>query len=413
MSSKKRVLFISESVTLAHLARPLTLANSLSPSDFDVEFACANRYRSFLTGLRSPAIEIDSISSKDFLSALDKGNPVYDKQTLESYVEADIALLQKYQPDVVIGDFRISLGISARITNTPYITISNIYWSPFADLKYPVPDLPLVKILGARLAQPLFNVVRPIAFAVHAGPLNQVRAAYGLPKLGHDLRKAYTDADMTLYADIPDMFPTRKLPPSHRFIGSIQWQPPVSLPGWWHTLAHDHPVVFVSLGSSGRAGTLETVLTALADLPITVIASTAGHPTPTNPPANARIATYLPGREATALSKLVICNGGSPTAQAALVQAVPVLGICSNLDQYLNMSAVASSGAGLLLRSGNVPSHDIKTATQQLLAEKSFRGNAARLAKVFSQYQPKVLFRDALNAVLHCSGGLQHAKDHG
>ena len=45
--SDSRVLFISEAVTLAHLARPLVLAQSLRSSEYTVQFAVDPRYSHF------------------------------------------------------------------------------------------------------------------------------------------------------------------------------------------------------------------------------------------------------------------------------------------------------------------------------------------------------------------------------
>jgi UDP:flavonoid glycosyltransferase YjiC (YdhE family) len=60
----------------------------------------------------------------------------------------------------------------------------------------------LSRVLPIALADRLFKLVRPLAFALHCRPLNRVRRAYRMPSLGYDLRRIYTDADHVLYADI-------------------------------------------------------------------------------------------------------------------------------------------------------------------------------------------------------------------
>lgn len=74
---------------------------------------------------------------------------------------------------------------------------------------------------------------------------------------------------------------------------------------------------------------------ALAGLSATAIAATAGGGLGQTPPLNVYIADYLPGIEAATRSKLVICNGGSPTSQPALATGMPVLGTASNMDQFI------------------------------------------------------------------------------
>lgn len=44
---RRRILFVAEAVTLAHVVRPFALAQSLDPSRYEVHFACDPRYNSF------------------------------------------------------------------------------------------------------------------------------------------------------------------------------------------------------------------------------------------------------------------------------------------------------------------------------------------------------------------------------
>lgn len=48
-------------------------------------------------------------------------------RTLRKYVEADLRVLDEIAPDLVVGDLRISLSVSARLAGIPYIAIANAY----------------------------------------------------------------------------------------------------------------------------------------------------------------------------------------------------------------------------------------------------------------------------------------------
>lgn len=385
---RKKILFVAEAVTLAHVARPLALAQALDRQRYDVHFACAPGYEMFLKGSDLHTWSLHSIASAQFLAALAQGKPVYAAATLTRYVQDDLRLLQSLRPDVVVGDFRLSLSVSARLARVPYVGIINAYWSPYVAQRYRVPALPLSRLLPIPLAQRLFDLVRPVAFALHSLPLNRVRRAYQLPSLGTDLRRIYTDADQVLYADIPDMFPAHDLPRTHSYLGPVLWSPPIGLPSWWDALPHGRDIVYVTLGSSGQGALLPQVLKALAPLPLMVIAASAGASTaqPGVLPDNARVAQYLPGEMAAARSRLVICNGGSPTSQQALAAGVPVLGIAGNLDQYLNMDGVLRSGAGALLRSDRLAEQPLRSAVLRLLSEPEPAAAARQLAQQFQRY---------------------------
>lgn len=383
---KKRILFVAEAVTLAHVARPMVLAQALDPTHYDVYFACDPRFNDLFSDAAPPQRDIHSISCQRFMHALAKGKPLYDAATLSEYVTEDLELLNQISPDLVVGDFRLSLAISAPLTATPYATISNAYWSPYATRRFPVPELPLTRALGVGAAQALFTATRAAAFALHTIPLNKVRRAHGLPSLGWNLPRLYTWADYTLYADVPELIQTRDLPQTHQYLGPILWSPDIATPQWWSELPVDRPVIYVTLGSSGRSDLLPAIVEALARMPVTAILATAGRFEFERVPDNIFVAPYLPGDQSVKRAKLVICNGGSPTTQQALTHGVPVLGVPSNLDQHLNMEAIQDYGAGRLLRSEHTTSSAVYGLASDLLAQESYATAAARLAQTFSRY---------------------------
>ena len=393
---KRRVLFIAEAVTLAHVARLVALARSLDASRYAVVLACDPRYNKLIGVLPFPVVELRTIPAAQFFNAIARGSPIYSADDLTAYVEEDMRLLDRFRPDVVVGDFRLSLDVSATLSKVPYITITNAYWSPYARLRVPVPDITMTRVFGAKIAQWLFDFARPVAFALHAAPLNRVRRKFGLARRSFDLREAYTRADVALYADIAEIVPTDGLPHSHRFIGPISWSPVAPLPEWWDRLPADRPVVYATLGSSGQEGLLPVVLEALADLPVTVIAATAGRVKPAALPANARVADFLPGDRAAALAGVVICNGGSPTSYQGLAAGKPVIGIAGNLDQYLNMSLVEAAGAGTLVRGGEASVRSVREAVERLLADAAYRRSAERLRTAIAEYRAAQIFDAAV-----------------
>jgi UDP:flavonoid glycosyltransferase YjiC (YdhE family) len=395
-----RLLLIAETVTLAHLARPLVLAGIASSLGWEVSIACAERNKRFLSGVTAKWFPLVSISPEQFADSLAQGRPLYDESTLRAYVDEDRRLISAIRPDLVIGDFRLSLSVSARLEGVPYATITNAYWSPFANPRWVVPSLPLTRYLPIRIADRLFRMARPLAFALHTRPLNKIRAENGLPDLGFDLRNTYTDADYVLYADSPGMTPIDSLPGNHSFLGPVLWSPPIPDPDWWNELPQDRPLIYVTLGSSGQNELLPRLLGALADLPATIVAATAGKPCPPPHPPNAWIADYLPGERAASRARLVICNGGSPTTQQALSCAVPCIGICSNLDQFLNMAGIVAQSAGVALRADRLDPDEVTSVATNMLKEASaFHPAAAKTQRLFQEHDCAARFAAFLNGI--------------
>ena len=398
--NKPTILFVAEAVTLAHFARIITLAKSLDPSKYDIVVASDPRY----LGLEKPFPfafhPIQSIPSSQFTQALAEGKPVYDVRTLTQYVEEDLLLLNKIKPDLVVGDFRLSLSISAPLAQVPYAAVVNAYWSPYADIVYPIPDLMLTKLLGVKLAQKVFNAVRPLVFALHARPLNKARQRFGLQSLKHDLREAYTSADFTLYTDIPEAVPMVQKPSSHHYLGPVLWSTNTPLPEWWDNLPDDKPIVFVTLGSSGQSELLPMVLQALAELPLTIIAATADKIHLTDLPDNVFINDYLPFDIACQRSQAVISNGGSMTTYQAFASGVPVIGIAGNMDQLLNMQAIEHLGAGITLRADSVSQTGIQKAIKALLNNPSYALAAKKITQTLVHYDPAQRFRKIVTDII-------------
>jgi UDP:flavonoid glycosyltransferase YjiC (YdhE family) len=398
---RRKVLFFAEAVTLAHIARPVALATALDPARYEVVLATAPRYQDLWRDLPIRIRPIQSITGARFLDALARGRPLYDEATLRGYVGEDLRVIEEVAPDLVVGDFRLSLSVSTRRAGVPYLSVTNAYWSPYAPRHFPMPDLPLARRLGVPIASAVFRVARPLAFSLHTRPLNRVRRAYGLPSYGSDLRRSYTDADQTLYADVPEMVPTVGLPPTHHYLGPILWSPRTETPSWWDGLAPDRPVVYVTMGSSGSVGLLSVVLDALSDLPVVVVAATLGQALPRPVPRNALTADYLPGEAASARASLVVCNGGSPTTHQALAAGVPVLGLASNMDQHLNMIAVERLGAGELIRTDRATATAVRASAVRLLGDPGYAASAGKMARVFAEYDAPTRFRAIVEGLCH------------
>jgi UDP:flavonoid glycosyltransferase YjiC (YdhE family) len=235
----------------------------------------------------------------------------------------------------------------------------------------------------------LFDLGKPFALPLHCRPLNVVRKEHGLPSLGHNIRVAYTDADDVLYADLEGLFPMRGVPQREHFLGPILWSPDVALPTWWNEVAADQPIVYVSVGSSGDPLVLRRIVESLAGLPVQLMVSSAGSSTldGLNLP-NVHVAPYLPGDLASARASLVVCNGGSMGCQQALVHGVPVLGVCGNMDQFLNMHALVAAGCAQMVRADRVNAEALRSLVQQMLADSGLRAAAAVQASALRQQDP-------------------------
>ena len=273
--SRKRILFLAEGATMAHFVRPLALADSLDTSRYDVHFYAPLRFSRYLKDKPFAIGELRSMPGERFLENTARGAPVFPADVIRGYVKQDRELIRRIAPDLVVGDMRLSLPISAPLEGALLAVMINAYWSPYTRHRSILPSLPLTRVVPPRLLAAAYKLAEPLAYAVHVGEMNRVRKEFGIPALPADLRVMYTEGSYVLYADIPEWVPAWDLPANHRYVGICQWTPPTAKPDWWDRMLVDpRPKVFVSLGSSGPLRAIPALLGALSKLPVAVLIAT-------------------------------------------------------------------------------------------------------------------------------------------
>jgi UDP:flavonoid glycosyltransferase YjiC (YdhE family) len=389
----RRVLFVSEAVTLAQVVRLATLARILDPARYQVHFAAAHFDEMIFAGTAFVRHRIHSLAAETVAARVASGRRIYGRRLLSRYADEERSLLRALRPSLVVGDLRLSLSVSAAVERVPYAALINAYWSPHAlRRELPLPDHPIVTLLGVQLAARYFPKARPVVFRHFARPVNALRARHGLSSLG-SLADVLTHGDHVLFPDVPALVPTRNLPPHQQYLGPVLWSPPVPLPPWWGAPDPHRPTIYVTLGSSGRVERLPLVVEVAAQLGYQVLVATAGRSAKLGAvPRHVYVADYLPGHLAARRAALIVSNGGSTTGYQALAEGRPVLGIAANLDQHLAMTAIQEAGAGLLVRAGTLARKPLAAALERLISEPSYTRAAGQLREEFARWNAPAAF---------------------
>ncbi len=396
-SRRKRILFFGEGITMTHFARPAALAAALNPAEYEIHFRTPRRYHALLPASAIHVGDLRTIDPHGFLEALGRGSTLYSFEALRGYVHDDMELINAVQPDLVIGDFRLSLCVSAPQCGVPFASIFNAHWSPYTSQPVVVPELPITRWLSPRVLRPLFAALRPAVYALHAKPLNDLRVAFGLGRISSDMRKIYTAGHLVLHPDVPEFVSTHGAPEHHHYIGICNWAPSAPKPAWWaEAMSSPRPRVFVSLGSSGAVRALPAVLEALAPLPITTILATSGRPVGPIPP-HIYAADLLPYEETASQCTAVISHGGTGGLYPTLAAGAPMLAIPSNIDNHLSSALLEKCGAGLSVRVENATPQRLRAALQRLLAEPHFKRSAEHYAAAIRAQDTRELFPALLN----------------
>lgn len=392
----KKILFFGESLSLTHIVRPLMLAEESLRRGYSTVFACDEPYVAMLSPeVRSVRVGIQSVPSKVMFRRIAVGKPAFDDKTLQSYVEAELKLIRMIKPDLVVGDFRLSLLLSCRLLNVPYLNLTNIHWRPGIVERFPLPELARLSFLPHPFKSWLFEQCLPFSFRLHCRSFHRIARRFGAYFEIKTLLQLYTSGDFVFYFDAPFLWGNPLLRVNETFVGPMLWSMPGGNMG--AELPTDRPLVYVCMGSSGRADLVGRLLKVLSEFPVNVALSTAN-----------RDITYSKSnqifcfKEASAESIIkkaafTISHGGTAQSHLSVSLGVPVLAIPNNLDMYLSMIPLVKAGAGIVIRSDRLNDSVLRTGIEALLKDPQFARRSRALSGSLQQLSPRKAFLDFLD----------------
>jgi MGT family glycosyltransferase len=310
-----------------------------------------------------------------------------DLRWLHTHVRAELELLDRVRPDLVVVDFRLTMFISARRRGIPIVSLLGGRWLyPYAAKPYrafrTAPAFWVRRLLGERLSE----MVIPRGFRwllrYKIRPYRRLLAHYGLePK--RDLWELFL-GDMNLILDSELLAPTRPLPENFVRVGPVHWEPSLPEPEWLAEWTSRRPVIYVTLGSTGHPRLFRQVLGILGRTSYRVILTTGGQIrfAPEEVPENVRVETFLPGRRIMERADVVICHGGAGTVYQAIAAGTPCLIVATHFEQELLGQEIEEHGAGRLLALPEViadPMRLRRTLDEMLEHREAYARNMQRL----------------------------------
>lgn len=401
---KKKVVFICNNVTLAHPVRTILLASSLDRSLYDVVVYMNDAYQNLRPICLAPVKPISSMEPAVFLDRLGRLAPVFDCGTVENFIHDECKILEEERPDLVVGDFRVTLQISARKYRVPYLNITNAVWSSDSDVPYIVPRVKSLQWVPGLIPNFLVNTLPKLFFNPSIEPINSARKMHGLPALGSSIKAMYADADYSAYCDLPLFFDGYYQPFRRRFIGPVVWGIDAPIPDLGDIQTNGKYTIYINLGSSGNKNVLRSLCCELLKDDINLIVATGGSDdlNDMKDQPGFYTALYLPSDKMSKISDVTICNGGAPSAVTALLNGSYCIGLCTNMDQCMNMEAIRRRGYGIGFY--NISSDIFRlvrlVGTRPRLNEAAFK----KIEAEFSRYQPTTEFQKFIADILEERG---------
>lgn len=396
---KHKVLFFCEAVSMAHVVRNLVLAKTLDKKKYDIFFACGKSYKNIIEKENYKVNEVYSISNQEFNKKLYYGKVLYDKKTIRRYIKDELKILKKIKPDICVGDFRLTLGISCAELKIPYINVINSYWSPYSENYknyYPSYETIYKKIFGYKITELFFKYLfLRLIMQKLIKPFQEECIKNNLipPKT---LREMYCYADYVLYAEPSSIGVVKNIPKNHNYIGGIHWQPDIKLPESLMKIPENKIKIYASNSSTGKFS--EKELSYFDDDVFVIFAS--GKEKISIPKTKNRMSfDFLPALEILKKVDIAVVNGSLPSFQA-FSKAVPVIIMPHNMDQYLFGKIIQGKKIGIMIRKDQFNKESLKNTINELCKNPVYKENLKKISKKMKEDNIGENFNSFLREIL-------------
>lgn len=384
----KRVFIPIESVTVAHVARPLQIAKVLRDRGVEVIFGMGERYRWLIEEAGFETRPLYCADSEVLLGAVRSLN--FSEQTahLPYYFKSDLITMRALgDVDLVLADFRFTVRLSAECLGIPHVAITNGYYTPYYSV---LPELPEA-IAGAwpaafRRFRPLRSLIRAVVPKFHALPYQKLSRKYHLKteiRSGFDI--AVSNA-LTLICDVPEFTPQKNLPKHYQFIGPILWEPE----NHFQPLPEEfdgkrRPLVYITLGTSGEHGILQDMIKAFEKSEYDAVIST-GAKDQVYLSENIFAVPFVQASQVLKKANLMICHGGNGSIYQALSFGIPVLCVTTFYDQEWNGQRVRELGLGESLFHSHLKKTAILPLAKKIMNDEKIRTSARNFKMIMARW---------------------------
>ncbi len=307
--------------------------------------------------------------------------------------------IEREQPDVLFTDVN-SWGAAAAAE------ASGLPWAVFAPYFLPVraPGVPpwglglapMGGILGRIRDATLWTIVN-VLYDRALSEMNRMRATAGAAPFRHVAEFAIRAPLVVSYTGEPFEY-TRAWPENVRLVGPGIWEPGTD--GLPDSPRDGRPLVLVTCSTEFQNDRqlVEVALSALADEPVRVVATTASiDPATFRAPRNARVERFLPHGPLLREAACVVCHGGMGITQKALHAGVPVCVVPFGRDQLEVARHVEQAGAGTRLVPGRLTPGRLRLAVREAMA---LAPGARRVAEGFRSAGGACAAADAIEGML-------------
>jgi UDP:flavonoid glycosyltransferase YjiC (YdhE family) len=341
----KTILIAAAGNSLSHLGKALSLYKALQQKSYRPVLAACSKFTPILERMDIPFESVAALPGEN-ASPFPVISWFSDPDTVAGCLREEIALLEKEQPDAIIGIFRFTLKAAAQIANIPYYSLSCGCLMPNTNEPLGFP---------AERKESKKQQTNIDYFFRYAGSrLQRAADKTGISLPIRDAREMLL-GEQTFLWDFPEFMPIA----SQEDIihcGPIDWNNwPYDKFDYSAIQSDEKPLALVSFGTCNFSRKILTrIVDNLCALGYQVIFSTGGQSSriPEFAGKSRQLVTgvsMLPLEKLLPFASLLVCHGGQLSIFAALKAQVPVLVMPFQPEQAHNAVCLERMGCGYSL----------------------------------------------------------------
>lgn len=331
-------MFFCAEVGMAHIVRPLALADELHKRGYEIFFTLSKRKWKDFPNNNFNYIDIQQCINSDSIEVI---KIFHNKNKIVKMIEEELVLIKKYKPDIIVIDLRPSTFISSFLVNIPTYVISSGYTIP-----YPV-YIPNVFWTNYEIHKKFQFFYSKLVLRV----ISRHTIDF-LVKIGYYFDKKITKRNVIKFFNYIVAHDNQFLPSIHEnknvyYVGHMRWNGFIDLP--LNLVKNNKKTVYLSFGGTGFSKErLISIASYLINKGLQVIVSTGTIANISDFPKHKLLYVnkYFNTHEVLKNVDIVICHGGLGTILEATIAEKPVLFIPFNPDQYINAIRYKELGLG-------------------------------------------------------------------
>ena len=399
MKNKQYILVGSALFNGSETQRMIEIADELKQRGYTIVFIGAGQYDTLLEN-KDYIREVIAYDRKWYneeriskMLAMDRyGCDFASKDEIKKIIEAEIQVIKKYNPIVILTGYRMTLTISSRICKVPIVwslsaTVSKI------QLEQVLESANQVKRNSKQSYQQLRSLYenkiacqRVLNQSQTVTLWNQVLESYGCETLKCDL-DIYT-GDLNLMSDAKELFPDLKENDQYKFIGPILNNQYIEMPQIVSEVLEQNngrKKILISIGTSGKKELLMEILKTTREFDYDFFISVfdvLSKEEMDSYPKNYHFCEKFPLIDIAQLCDFAIIQAGQGTLYAMLAAKCPIVSIPTTFEQRQNIENLLKHyQCGEMIPFYDANQINIKKAITCLLNTKTYKEEILRANK--------------------------------